>query len=247
MKLSRMHTTALILFFGLAASYICLSPSSISGQGYTGEEVDSGLRMLEVATARLKGHTVPPMVWSRHGPVPVLFDLPFLKLGKLLVSPDFILSFEPALLTAALVTVLFLWLRKLCSPGMSLFLALSAAFGTMLWPYAYIGLEPKQSLFVFLAGYLALSCGQLRELAAFLLFAIAARLALTLKSTGIVLWPVIAYLVYVQFRGDWRERRSQLAVVVLIDWARVACSGNGVAINTGARVAEGWKLSAVDD
>ncbi len=114
------------------------------------------------------------MVWSRHGPVPVLFDLPFLKLGKLIVSPDFMLSFEPALLTAALMTLLFLWLRKLCSPGMSLFLTLTAAFGTMLWPYAYIRLETKQSLFVFLAGYLALSAGPIRSWPRFLLFAMAA-------------------------------------------------------------------------
>lgn len=89
----------------------------------------------------MKALPVPTMVWSRHGPVSVLFDLPFLKLGKNFVSPDFMLSFQPALLTAALVSILFLWLRKLCSPSMSLFLSLTAAFGTMLWPYAYISLE----------------------------------------------------------------------------------------------------------
>lgn len=216
MKLSRTHTTALILFFGLAAIYVCLSPSSIAGQGYTGEEIDSGLKVLEVSTAWIKGHPVPPMVWSRHGPVPVLFDLPFLKLGKRMVSPDFMLSFQPALITAAMVTVLFLWLRKLCSPTMSLLLTLTAAFGTMLWAYAYISLEPKQSLFVFLAGYLALSCGKLRNWPIFLLFAISCALAVTLKSTGIVLSPVVAYLMYVQFRDDWRERTGQLAVLVII-------------------------------
>ncbi len=215
-KLAPVHTTALLLFLGLSATYICLSPGSISGQGYTGEEIDSGLRILAVVTAWMKGRPVPPMVWSRHGLVPVLFDLPFLKLGKEMVSPDFMLSFQPGLLTAALVTVLFLWLRKLCSPAMSLFLALTAAFGTMLWAYAYISLEPKQSLFVFLAGYLALSCGQLRNWPVFLLFAISCALAVTLKSTGIVLSPVVAYLVYVQFRSDWRERTGQLAALVLI-------------------------------
>src|SRR5271169_4874903 len=129
-RLTAVHKTALLLFLGLAASYICLSPGSIAGQGYTGEEIDSGLRMLEVATATIKGRPVPPMVWTRHGPLPILFDLPFLKLGKLMVSPDFMLSFQPCLLTAALVTLLFLWLCKLCSPGMSLFLTLTAAFGT---------------------------------------------------------------------------------------------------------------------
>jgi len=216
MKLSRVHITAAILFLGLAASYACLSPGSIAGQGYTGEEIDSGLRMLEVSNSWLKGRVAPPMVWSRHGPVPVLFDLPFLKLGKISTSPDFMLSFEPALLTAALVAILYLWLRKLCSPGMSLFLALTAAFGTMLWPYAYIGLETKQSLFVFLAGYLALSGGPIRRWPRFLLFALTCALSLSVKSTGVALWPVVAYLVYVQTREGWRARRSQLAVMVVI-------------------------------
>src|SRR6516164_11813094 len=72
--------TALLLFLGLSATYICLSPGSIAGQGYTGEEIESGLRILEVSTAWLKGHPIPPMIWSRHGPVPVLLDLPFLRL-----------------------------------------------------------------------------------------------------------------------------------------------------------------------
>jgi len=216
MKFTQAHKTATILFFGLSGCYLSLSPGSIAGQGYTGEEIESGLRMLSVATAWLKGHPAPPMIWSRHGPLPVLFDLPFLKLGKLVVSPDFILSFQPALLAAALVTILFLWLRKLCSPGMSLFLSLTAAFGTMLWPYAYIGLEAKQSFFVLLAGYLALADGKIRTWPRFLVFAVVCAIALTVKATGVTLLPAIAYLVYVQFREDWRARSAQILVMVLI-------------------------------
>jgi hypothetical protein len=208
--------TAAILFVSLFACYLPLSSGSIRGQGYAGEEIDSGLRMLSVATAWMKGHPVPPMVWSRHGPVPVLFDLPFLKLGKLVVSPDFMLSFSPALFTAGLLTVLFLWLRKLCSPAMSLFLVLTAAFGTMLWPYAYIGLETKQSFFILLAGYLALADGRIRTWPRLLLFATACALAISVKGTGITLWPVIAYLIYVQFRSDWRSQRAHLLTSVLI-------------------------------
>ena len=215
-RLTGVHKTALLLFLGLSGSYICLSPSSIAGQGYTGEEMDSGLRILAVTTAWMKGHPVPPMLWSRHGPLPVLFDLAFLKAGKHVVSPDFMLSFQPALLTAGLVTILFLWLRKLCSPGMSLFLTLTAAFGTILWPYAYISLETKQSFFVLLAGYLALAGGKIERWPRLLVFAASCGLAISLKITGIVLWPVIAYLIYVQFGDDWRQRRSQLLSVVSV-------------------------------
>ncbi len=216
MKLSRIHMTALILFFGVATSYLCLSPGSIVGRGYADEELASGLRILEVTTAWAKGHVVPPMIWSRHGSLPVLFDLPFLRLGKLVVSPDFMLSFEPGLLTAALVALLFLWLRKLCTPATSLFLALAAAFGTMLWPYAYIGLETKQSFFVFLAGYLALADGKIRTWTRLLIFAATCGIALSLKTTGVVLGPMIAFLLYEQFHDTWREEKSRIFAAVLV-------------------------------
>ncbi len=245
MKLTSAHKTGLLLFLGLSGFYICLSPSAIAGQGYTGEEIDSGLRMLTVATAWMKGQPVPPMVWSRHGPLPVLFDLPFLKLGTHFVSPDFMLSFQPALLTAGLVTILFLWLRKLCSPGMSLFLTLTAAFGTMLWPYAYIGLETKQSFFILLAGYLALADGKIYGWARLLLFAAACGLGMSLKITGVVLWPVIAYLIYVQFGDDWRQRRRQLLVVILVIGAIWVFSHWGTNQYWGSRKAahlEAWLI-----
>jgi len=208
MTSTRTRKTAAILFAGLVGCYASLSPGSIAGQGYAAEEIDSGLRMLAMANALVKGHPVPEMVWSRHGPLPVLFDLPFLKLGKLFVSPDFALSFSPILFTAGLLTLLFLWMRKLCSPAMSLFLVTTAAFGTMLWPYAYIGLETKQSFFVLLAGYLALAEGKIRSWPRWLLFAAACALAISVKGTGITLAPVIAYLLYIQCRDDWRSRRT---------------------------------------
>ena len=214
MSLNQTHKTATILFFALCGCYLSLSPGSIAGEGYAGEEMDSGLRMLSVMTARLKGHPVSTMVWSRHGPVPVLFDLPFLRLGKLLVSPDFVLSFSPTLFTAGLLTILFLWLRKVCTPGMSLFLTLAAAWGTMLWPYAYIGLETKQSFFLLLAGYLGLASGKIRTWPSLLLFAATCGIALSLKSTGVTLWPVIAYLMYVQFRDDYRSRQVQVIAAI---------------------------------
>jgi hypothetical protein len=213
MNLNRPRKTAVILFFGVLGFYLSLSPNT--SQGYVPEEINSGLRMLSVATAVMKGHPVPPMVWSRHGPIPVLLDLPFLRLGKLIVSPDFMLSFSPILFTAGLLTILFLWLRKLCSPAMSLFLTLTAAFGTMLWPYAYISLETKQSFFIFLSGYLVFAVDETRTWSRQFLFAVMCALAISVKGTGIILTPVIAYLFYLKFRGDWRSRSAQLLVSFL--------------------------------
>src|SRR5436309_10919392 len=68
---------ALFLFIGLAGLYIALSPGSIAGMGYTGEEIRSADRMLTILDAWRKAVPAPPMVWSRHGPLPVLFDIPF--------------------------------------------------------------------------------------------------------------------------------------------------------------------------
>jgi len=111
---------------------------------------------------------------------------------------------------------------------MSLFLTFVAAFGTMLWPYAYIGLETKQSLFVFLAGYLALANGRIRSWPRVVVFGLSCGLALALKSNGFLLWPVTAYLIYVQFWDRWRSQHAQsftiAALVVLIyfvgSWGR---------------------------
>ena len=184
--------------------------------GYTLEEMRSGSRMIEIAGAVLRPQQIPPMIWSRHGPLPVLFDLPFLALSQPRISAEFLLSLQSPLLTAGLLTILFVWLRKIAGVGMALLITLVGAFGTMLWPYAYIGLEPKQSFFLLLAGYLALRGQILRGWWMLLGFALACGLAISVKSTGIVLFPPIAYLVYVQFREDWRSRKAQLSVVMAV-------------------------------
>jgi hypothetical protein len=228
-KFTPARQTAVLLFVGLSGFYLSWSPAAIAGQGYTAEEIMSGERILAVADAWMKGSPIPPMVWSRHGPIPVLFDLPFIKLGQIFVSPDFMLSFQPALLTAAILAVLYLWFRKLCSPGMSLLLAMSGALGTMLWPYAYISLETKQTLFVLVAGYLALAVRETPRWRRVLFFATICGLAVSVKSTGIILFPAIAYLVYVEFRNDWRSRWAQFLTVLLLIgaiWAMGAISRN---------------------
>jgi D-glycero-D-manno-heptose 1,7-bisphosphate phosphatase len=224
-RMRSVRAIAACLFLALAGIYLSMSPGTVAGYGYVGEELESGLRLMSIVTAVSKERPVPEMVWSRHGLLPVLFDLPFLKIGKVFATPDFALSFQPVLFTAALLTIVFLWLRKVCSPTTSLFLALGGAFGTLLWPYAYIGLETKQSLFILLAGYLGLARGTIHGWPRVLFFAVICGLALTMKGTGVILWPVIAYLVYVQFRDDWRQRWGQLLastlVIVAFCWGNV--------------------------
>jgi hypothetical protein len=66
-RFTTVQKTAVILFLGLWGIYICLSSGLISGKGYTAEEIDSGLRIMAVTAAWMKGHPVPPMAWSRQG------------------------------------------------------------------------------------------------------------------------------------------------------------------------------------
>src|SRR6186713_1059897 len=210
------RTTAVLLFFALTACYLVLMPGTTVGRGYIAEEMESGNQVLKVLSSWFRLNPSPTMRWSRHGIYPVLFDLPFLLLGNVLVSQDFILSLQPLLLTAGILVLVFLWLRKMTSAWMSLILTLTGAFATMLWPYVYIGMETKQSFFVLLVGYLALANGKIRSWPGLILLGITAGLSLTVKITGIVMWPAIAYLIYVQFRNDWRVRRIELLVVTLL-------------------------------
>ena len=210
------RSTAWILLLGLFAAYLALAPGTTGGRGYVSEDRDAALGLLASFNAWTKGRPVPPITWTRHGLLPLVLDLPFVKIGKLFVSPDFVLSLQPLLLTAGLLTILYVWLRSLSTPGMSLLLTLIGAFGTMLWPYAYIGLETKQSFFVFLAGYLALAEGKIRRWPRLVLFSVICGLAISSKSTGIILAPAIAFLVYVQFGDDWRSRWKEALTVLLI-------------------------------
>ncbi len=201
--------TASLLFFSLSACYMALAPGSVEGRGYLTDDMNAGMSLLASFNAWVKGRPSPPILWTRHGPVPILLDLPFIKFGKLFISPDFMMSLAPLLATAALLTVVYIWLRRMCTPGMSLLLTLIGAFGTMLWPYAYIGMETKQSFFVCLAGYLGLADGKIRTWPKLLTFSTVCALAISMKSIGIVLAPPIAYLVYLQFRGEWRVNWRQ--------------------------------------
>ena len=123
--------------------------------------------------------------------------------------------YQPVLLTSALVTLLFCWMRRLTSPGWSYLLALIAAFCTMLWPYAYIGLEVKQSLALLLAAYLGLTHQGKISWSRSLLFALSCAVAVSVKSSGTFLVPAILFLVACFYRHDSFEKlRDELPKLV---------------------------------
>ncbi len=182
--------------------------------GYVDEEVRAGSQIMANAVALMKGGPSSHIDWPRHGPLTTLFDLPFLWLGAHLkghLSRYWAVSLEPVFLTSLLVTVLFLWLRRLTTPGWSFLLALVAGFCTMLWPYAYIGLEVKQALALLLAGYLGLTNDRKASWPQAILFAFSCAVAVSVKASGTFLAPAILFLIGCYY---WRYSFQQLRQIM---------------------------------
>ena len=192
-----MRQVYLYFAIGLTLVYISFSPASIAAMGYTGEDMRTGTQMLSWLAHRPVTVEMP-----RNGPLPVLVDLPFLATGMLLFAnadrgEEIVLAFEPCILTALTVTLILIWTHRLTrNLRYALFIGLMSAFCTMLWPYAYIGLETKQSFFLLLTAFLALEFSGPRLWWAVLLFCVSASFTIGSKSTGAFLLPVTGYLVW---------------------------------------------------
>jgi hypothetical protein len=75
-------------------------------------------------------------------------------------------------------------------------ISLIAGFCTILWPYAYIGLETKQSLFLLVAAFVAMEHRRPESWLAATTFAVSSAFAIGAKSTGTFLLPVFGFLVW---------------------------------------------------
>ena len=202
----------LLFFAGVALVYLSLSPLSVAGMGYLGEEMQACRQLLgtdsHASSAPIPARAVS---WPRNGAVGLLFQCPFVAASQTLVGPsayweDRALSVAPVLASALLVTVLFVWCSRLAgSRRWGFVLALVAGFCTMIWPYAYIGLETTQSLFLLLTAYVALESNAPRTWPRALVFGLCAAVAVSARSDGALLLPAVAYLVWEYFRPPGRE------------------------------------------
>ena len=210
---SKVHPAA-YLFGGVFLIYLAFSPGSVAGMGYAGEELRAGTQILSNAAAWMRGSSLVAISWPRQGILPVVLDLPFLALGSHLrgrLGQDWVVSLEPVLLTALLVTVLFVWLRRLTTPGWSYLLVMIASFCTMLWPYAYIGLEVKQSFALMFAAYLGLTHEGKITWPGAILLAASSSVAVSVKSSGTFLVPAVLFVVgHFYWRGSVAKLRLEL-------------------------------------
>lgn len=232
LQMNTKRFTALI-FLALTSLYLSLSPGAILGMGYTEENVNASNKIIAILGDWIRLQpTKFRVTWPRHGLFELIFELPFLLFSRLFfgASPlwaDRILSIQPVIMTALICTVIFIWVRRITGSFVwGYVLALIAGFSTMLWPYAYIGLETTQSLFLLLSGYLALGSDRKRTWPHALLFALSCGLAVSLKSNGIFLAPAVAFLCFVYNRGksvdaplktiNWRKTATTVAIIVAL-------------------------------
>jgi hypothetical protein len=222
---------ALLLFAGLLLVYGALSPGAIHSMGYGDEELAAAGALVDAvaAWARLEPASLAPAV-TRHGIVGLLVQLPFAALGRPLgglhpLLGEAPLALVPVLATALLVLVVFAWSRDATGSGAWAFLlAVAAGFGTLLWPYAYLGMETTQSLALLVAGWLALRPPRATDASAprperVWPFALAAGVALGVKSTGIFLLPAVAYLAWrvaARLPAGSRRRRRLLGIAAVV-------------------------------
>jgi hypothetical protein len=133
----------------------------------------------------------------------------------------------PIVLTAWMCELIFVWVRRITNSLIwSYVLASIAAFSTMLWPYAYIGLETTQSAFLLYAGYLALGREPRHSWPETLLFASTCAVALSAKSNGVFLLAAVGFLIWSYFRPksgqESKEARSRWAKLLALTTIIVA-------------------------
>ena len=92
----------------------------------------------------------------------------------------------------------------------------------MLWPYAYIGLENTQSLFLLLAGFVALNYEKGPTWFRTVALGIAAGVASSTKSNGFFLLPAIGFLILSFFWRDWGNY-SAIWTALKTEWRKVVC------------------------
>ncbi len=194
-----------LFFLGLSAFYLSFTPGTIKGMGYNLENIVAANQLTTNLFNLAQWRPLASIDWPRHGVLELIFGLPFVISSRLLFGDSIdwagrVLALQPVLFTSLSLVVTFLWIRRLTgNPAWSYALSLTAGVATMLWPYAYIGLETTQSLFVILSAYLALAVEKRASLPRLLIFGFACGAAISVKTNGVFLAPAIIYLIYCYF------------------------------------------------
>src|SRR5262245_15443673 len=203
-----------VFFLAISAFYLSFTPGTIKGMGYNLENIIAADQLETQMADMILDRPLKPVEWPRHGFLELLFMLPFVLASKLLFGDSLdwiglVMVVQPILFTSLSLVVTFLWVRRLTgSLALSYALSLTAGVGTMLWPYAYVGLETTQSFFVISSAYLALAAEKRLSLSRLLTFGFACGAAISVKTNGVFLTPAVVYLIHCYFfRGhkSWAD------------------------------------------
>lgn len=209
-------------FLGVFLTLLSLSPGAIGGMGYTSANMAAANQILAKLGMTSAGTAAEAFRIPLHGVLEVGLELPFMALGHLTtpigIGPERALSAEPVLFTALLGTLAFVWAFRLAGSRVwALVIGLSAVFATVLWPYAYIGLETSQSLCLIAAAYIALESGPHPSWPRTLAVAVVGGLAVSLKINGVFLVPAVAFAVFrFVWSGPSRGRSTKVAVITTL-------------------------------
>jgi len=197
-----------VLFVAVLLLYVGTAPGRIP-ETYATENLDAARALLDRGSMRI------PQPWStgrptypRHGAGEAILDVPFVLAGRLLgggepAAEEWLVSLIPSLFTAILIAVLHRWCGELgARRSRALGVSLTAAFGTILWPYTAIGLEPVLSASVMAAGYSTFAFGRRGGWAWPLAAGAWSGMAVAMKETGALALPALALL----FAETWRSR-----------------------------------------
>lgn len=218
----RAQSQPLVFCAALTLFYLAFTPGTIEGMGYNRENLVAVEQLVANLLNLAQGQPLTAQSWTRHGGWELLFELPFALLSRLVFGASLkrlggVMVLQPILATALLGTLLLLWVRRVAgSWRWGYVLALVAACTTLLWPYAYIGLETTQSLCLLAAGYLVLGRTPRHTWPEVLALTFCCASALSVKLNGAFLLPALGYLLYRYFRAaDAKRYGAQMATVAL--------------------------------
>jgi 4-amino-4-deoxy-L-arabinose transferase-like glycosyltransferase len=219
-KIAVLFCTALTLF------YLAFSPSTIAFMGYMEENITAADQVASNLINFAKLQPISRIDWTHHGCTETVLEVPFILLSRALFGGSQIwmgrvLLLQTILTTSLLCALMLIWVRKLTGSYVWAYcLALIAGVATMLWPYAYIGMETTQSLFLFGAGYIALmrekkgTWGEAAQLG------LACAVAVSAKMNGIFLLPAVGFLLLIYFtkepgKSNWAKYASIVAIIIV--------------------------------
>ncbi len=212
---------ALLLGLGVALSFWSLAPGSLSPVGDRTGEIAATQRGLNVLFGEIFDVEEVKSGTPRSGFVELIAHVPFVLASRLAELPEnqaLVLALQPVLLSTLIVVIVFVWSHRLTGDRLrAVGYALLAAFCTMIWPYAYFGMEVQQSLFLILAAFLALSGVWRRSWTWWIVFGVCCGLVISVKISSIFLAPVIAFLMLRSYAADQTSgRTARLSVSVAI-------------------------------